>query len=176
MFRRYLTFVILALGLSGSGCVQSDAGSLSWKSVRALIRRDFPDVTPITADSLARRVRAGGGLLLLDARTEAEYAVSHLPGARPVNPDAPVADLRRTLAGVPRTTPLVVYCSVGYRSARVAQRLADAGFTDVRNLDGSIFQWANEGRPLVRGDSAVREVHPYDRAWGALLRPDLRAR
>ena len=47
-----------------------------------------------------------------------------------------------------RDTPIVVYCSVGYRSARVARWLGRQGFTNVRNLDGSLFAWANEGRPM----------------------------
>ena len=42
-------------------------------------------------------------------------------------------------------------------------------YTNVRNLDGSIFQWANEGRPLVRGNQRVQDVHPYDENWGRLL-------
>ena len=64
---------------------------------------------------------------------------------------------------------------MGYRSARIADRLETAGFRDVRNLTGSIFQWANEGRPVVRDGEPVREVHPYDAVWGRLLDRDLRA-
>ncbi len=175
MLHRLVTFLVLTLGLSGPGCAQSDRGSLSWQSVRSLIARDFPGVPSITTDSLARRLALPAPPLLLDAREPAEFAVSHLPGARRVGPDVGAEALRQTLAGVPRGQPIVVYCSVGYRSAGVAQKLRGAGFTDVVNLEGSIFQWANEGRPLVRGDSLVREVHPYSRAWGRLLRPERRA-
>ena len=70
---------------------------------------------------------------------------------------------------------IVTYCSVGYRSAGVAQRLRAAGFTQVYNLEGSLFRWANEGRPLYRGDTLVHQVHPYDRVWGTLLKEELRA-
>ncbi len=45
----------------------------------------------------------------------------------------------------------------------------------MQNLKGSIFQWANEGRPVVRDGEPVREVHPYDAVWGRLLDRDLRA-
>jgi hypothetical protein len=44
---------------------------------------------------------------------------------------------------------------------------------NVMNLEGSIFQWANEGREVVRGDTSVREVHPYGRRWAGLLKPGL---
>lgn len=65
--------------------------------------------------------------------------------------------------------PIVVYCSVGYRSSILARKLQDKGFTNVYNLEGSIFKWANEGRPLVQGKVTVHKVHPYNAHWGHLL-------
>ena len=82
--------------------------------------------------------------LLLDARTEAEYEVSHLQGARRIDPYRPsLAGLSR----VPKDTPIVVYSSAGYRGARVASWLGQAGYPNVQNLGSSLFQWANEGQP-----------------------------
>jgi hypothetical protein len=43
------------------------------------------------------------------------------------------------------------------------------------NLEGSIFQWANECRPVYRDAAEVQQVHPYDGIWGKLLDKDLRA-
>ena len=63
-----------------------------------------------------------------------------------------------------------------YRSSRLAERLRQAGCTNVFNLDGSIFQWANEGRPLERDGRPVNEVHPYNKTFGQLLRPEHRAK
>ncbi|MGH7937844.1 MAG: rhodanese-like domain-containing protein, partial [Bryobacteraceae bacterium] len=70
---------------------------------------------------------------------------------------------------------IVTYCSVGYRSAGMARRLHAAGFTRVQNLEGSIFEWANEHRPLVHDGKAATQVHPYDALWGRLLQPEVRA-
>ena len=69
-----------------------------------------------------------------------------------------------------RQPTVVVYCSVGYRSSRLVSRLKARGVENVFNLEGSLFQWANEGRPLVRGDEPATRVHPYDDEWGELLR------
>ena len=38
-----------------------------------------------------------------------------------------------------------------------------------------IFEWANEGRPVVRDGREVEAVHPYDAVWGRLLAPERRA-
>ena len=64
---------------------------------------------------------------------------------------------------------VVVYCSVGYRSSQLAQELRRQGFENVFNLEGSLFQWANEGRPLYRGKERAYRAHPYDEEWGQLL-------
>lgn len=154
-------------------------GSATWRAVDAAIAARHPDVPTVTTDALAAELDNGPAPLLLDAREPAEYAVSHLPGARRVDPDADAATLAGALGGVDRDRPVVVYCSVGVRSAGVAARLETAGFSDVRNLEGSIFRWANEGRPLVRGGAEsgapADRVHPYNATWGRLLDADRRA-
>ncbi len=105
--------------------------------------------------------------MLLDVRQPEEFAVSHLPGARRVNPDSQAEDV---LAGVPAAQPIVCYCAAGFRSSSLAQRLVRAGHREVFNLEGAIFDWACEGRLLVRGEEAVREVHPFN--WlGRLMLP-----
>ncbi|TAK33316.1 MAG: rhodanese-like domain-containing protein [Myxococcaceae bacterium] len=140
--------------------------------VRALVARRFPEVRRIDAGALAAAMSVGGATapLLLDTRTEAEFAVSHLRGALRLDPSRPL----RAQVGDRRERPIVVYCSVGYRSAIVARSLAQVGVRDVQNLDGGIFAWANEGRAVFRNGEPVREVHPYDAVWGVLLRGDLR--
>lgn len=148
--------------------------SLSWQAVHRLIETKYPGVPTLTTDSLAKRLDDSTGIrpLLLDARSPEEYAVSHLPNARRVNPTAEAYPALDTLR---RDTPIVVYCSVGYRSAGVTETLRKQGFTDVSNLKGSIFQWANEGRPVYRHGKRVSAVHPYDAAWGRLLADSLHA-
>jgi hypothetical protein len=56
----------------------------------------------------------------------------------------------------------VIVCSVGYRSAYFAEELAGAGFTGVRNLEGSIFQWANSGHAVHRDRAPERIGHEGD--------------
>ena len=100
--------------------------------------------------------------------------MSHIDGAVRATtiraaPDATEADSRQPT--------VVVYCSVGYRSLRLVSRsrLQARGIENVFNLEGSLFHWANEGRPLSRGDLPAKSVHPYDDDWGELLNAPLRA-
>lgn len=136
--------------------------------------RKFPSVAWISPAELAawRQDSARSQPLLLDARTSPEYQYSHLAGARRIDPIRP---LLRHMEAFARDTPIVVYCSVGYRSARVARWLGRQGFTNVRTLEGSLFAWANEGRPMVTDGRPVMQVHPYNEFWGRLLEPEARA-
>lgn len=161
--------------------------SAAWRAVDAQIAARYPDLPTVDTDELADWLdnpnadTSGAAPLLLDARSADEYAVSHLPGAIRVDPDAGVdawrAAVAEARAGDPAgEQPVVVYCSVGLRSARVAQALRESGVGDVRNVRGSLFRWAAEGRPLVGPDGQPATVaHPYDAVWGRLLPPEYRA-
>jgi len=110
--------------------------------------------------------------VLLDVREPGEYAVSHLPGAIRVAPDASTNQLHEQLD---LSRPLVLYCSIGYRSSELAERLMAAGAEQAMNLEGSIFKWANEGRALIHDGQDTDKVHPYNRRFGRMLRAPLRA-
>jgi len=155
----------LALGAAGSAWAAKDQASL--EAVKTEIRARFPDVRGLSTEGL-RRWQADTARpqpVLIDARTREEFAVSRLPGAV-LAPDS--AAVTRALAGRPKDAPVVVYCSVGYRSAVLARALGQRGYTNVVNLEGSLFEWANRGLPLesAMGD---RQVHPYDARWGRYL-------
>jgi len=141
--------------------------------VKGEIREAFPDVNAVTTDELAGWLAVPGREVpvLLDVREPKEYAVSHLRGARRALTETEALE---ALRGVDKGDRVVVYCSVGLRSARLARVLQTHGFTRVYNLEGSIFQWANEGRPVYREGRPVNKVHPYDERWGKLLNAPLR--
>jgi len=135
----------------------------------------FPDVRWIVTKDLARWLNdpERPQPVVLDARTEAEFDVSHLESARRMDPYRPSLG---PLAGLPKDTSIVVYSSAGYRGARVASWLGEQGYGNVQNLGSSLFQWANEGRPIFRGGRPAEVVHPYDGQWGWLLEAEYRAR
>jgi rhodanese-related sulfurtransferase len=88
------------------------------------LRKNF--IKLISTEELAQKM-AEGGQPVLDVRTAAEF--DEPAGRQTRGPGAPVA--------LPKT-PIVTYCSVGYRSARFAQRCKSRIYR-CRNLEGSIF-------------------------------------
>ena len=140
-------------------------------SIKQTVRTKFPTVPQLATNELDAWLKNTNRAqpLLLDARSKAEYATSHLRGA------SLASEATETLKSYPKDKPIVAYCAVGYRSSALAEKLKQQGFTNVVNLEGSIFQWANEGHPVYKGEQQVSQVHPFDAKWGELLKPELRA-
>lgn len=145
---------------------------LLFKLLKLWIWSQFPTVRSLSTQELDRWLRDPDKTppILLDARTAPEFNVSHLKTAQRIDPNSP------NWAHLPKHFAIVVYCSIGYRSARLAKQLQQHGFTNVRNLEGSLFQWANEGRSMYQPNGEFAKfVHPYNAQWGRLLKPELRA-
>jgi rhodanese-related sulfurtransferase len=160
--------VVVALLLVGAGVVYFAGRPIAFAVLKRQTAKRFPDVRWVDAAALAswRSDSTRPQPVILDARTETEYSVSHLPDAARIDPYRP---LLRPLKGLPQDVPIAVYSSVGYRGARVSHWLAAQGYTNVRNLEGGIFRWANQNRPLFRQGAPTTEVHPYQSRWGLLL-------
>jgi rhodanese-related sulfurtransferase len=168
--RLYTFHVLLGLFvvvIAQVNCVREEP--LDWDQVASLIDSEFPGLPTLTTAELQSVLSSDRPVLLLDVRTPEEFAISHLQGAHQTD------STETAVATVAMTDPgalVVAYCSVGYRSAALVQQLRDRGI-DAVNLEGSIFQWANENRPVYRGPGPVTEVHPFDDSWGTLLERNL---
>lgn len=137
--------------------------------VERAVRAEFDDVTHIRAEEAAREAAR---YVWVDTREAREFAVSHIPGAVRLDPDLKGKALETALSALPKDKPVIVYCSVGVRSSTIARRIQAISSTDVRNLEGGIFQWTIDGRPLVDANGTpTTKTHGYDRNWGGLL-PD----
>lgn len=122
------------------------------------------DAHPGTPSVTALVVLGGSGAaqaVLVDVREPRERAVSVLPGA--ITPEA----LARR--GPPDDRPIVVYCTIGMRSADWTQRLRTDGWTNARNLSGGVLAWAAAGGEFLAPDGRpTRQVHVYGRNWNHL--------
>ncbi|MBC7921640.1 MAG: rhodanese-like domain-containing protein [Ferruginibacter sp.] len=160
--RGYLLSYLFCLPMGFMACSQDRNFEAQVLSV--LLKQSVPIVRP---RQLAVGLASDSSLVLLDSRARREYDVSHLRGARLVGYDD--FDVRR-VRDLPKNAPIVVYCSVGYRSEKVGEKLVAAGYTNVRNLYGGIFAWVNEGHPVYEGNQRpTRRVHAYSRLWGKWL-------
>jgi rhodanese-related sulfurtransferase len=143
-------------------------GQEARKSYALLLKTLYKNTVPvISPEKLAQQVAAGVPPVLLDIRSAKEFRVSHLKDAVGLSYDHfSEADVMH----LSRDREIVVYCSVGYRSERIGEKLQQLGFTKVYNLYGGIFEWVNQGHPVFAGDQKTNQVHAYSREWAIWLK------
>lgn len=167
----HILFATLLLAFSSPAALEARE-PFTLDAVREQVQRDYAAVAQMPADTLRDRLKAGD-VLLLDVREWDEYAVSHISGAERVDPGTWKSTFLKGFKDKARGKTVVFYCSVGVRSSQLAEKvqvaLMSAGAKAVYNLDGGVFGWHNEKRPLVDAKGATDFVHPYDSYWGTLV-------
>jgi rhodanese-related sulfurtransferase len=141
------------------------SGQVSFEDkLKSLYRNSVP---LIHAEELKTLLKKNEGIILLDTRALEEYNVSHIHNAHFID----YKKFRgQSVDSIKRNTPIVVYCTVGYRSERIGEQLMNLGFTNVRNLYGGIFDWVNKGNGVVDSSgNPTKQVHTYNKHWSQWL-------
>jgi rhodanese-related sulfurtransferase len=126
--------------------------------LKTLLNNNVPVIT------VPEAAKGFNSYLFLDSREEAEYNVSHILNARFVGYKSFTTS---SLSSIDKKKPIVVYCSIGKRSENITKKLKEAGFVNVTNLYGGIFEWVNQGHPVFNNQNKKTEnVHAYSRFWG----------
>lgn len=104
-----------------------------------------------------------GDITILDVRDENEFDVSHLTGA--------VRYEEGMLESLDPDAPVLVYCTVGLRSNKLAQSLREQGFNEIIELQDGLIGWSNAQLPLVNSSNKITDsIHVYNQYFGRLLK------
>jgi rhodanese-related sulfurtransferase len=158
MAQRILYICLLVMLANQNVAAQSAAFSLM---LRGLLSHSVPEISPKQAISISN-------VVFLDCRTSDEAAISMLPQAHYVGYDD--FALHR-LKNISKTSPIVTYCTVGYRSEKIAEKLRAAGYTNVHNLVGGIIEWKNQGYTTQTAAGVTTDrVHTHSKSWSIWLK------
>ncbi|MDH5671256.1 MAG: rhodanese-like domain-containing protein [Myxococcales bacterium] len=91
------------------------------------------------------------GLVVLDVRTDAEFAEGHLAGA--VQLDFYAADFEAQISALDREPPYLLYCRSGNRSGKTLEIMKRLGFVEVYELEGGISAWSAASLPVTTATS-----------------------
>lgn len=177
---RFLTLFLLLSSLMVSSCAQAQSVKENKRldKIHSNIVSTHPALTHISAAEIRALLHQPADILLLDVREAKEFAVSHIKGAKRVDPNISTEDFMRQYGDKAAGKKIVLYCSVGRRSsnlgARIKASLMEAGAANVSNLEGGIFRWHNDRQPLVTESEAAtavntEKVHPYNAWWARLV-------
>jgi len=110
---------------------------------RDLLAQAKSQITEIDTAGAAARIEAGGAIVL-DVREPDEYEQGALPNALHIARGHLEAQIESNV--IDKSTPVVVYCAGGVRSAFAAKTLQELGYTDVYSVVGGFGKWKDEGR------------------------------
>ena len=153
-----ITFIILLISSSVFGQEKLDKLLNNWNN---------KNVPYISVETLAMPKT---NVILLDAREEKEFKTSHLKNAVFVgytnfNIDKTIQNL------TDKNAKIVVYCSLGIRSEKIAYKLIKEGYTNVYNLYGGIFEWKNANFQVVDTlGKPTEKVHTFSKNWSKWLK------
>lgn len=107
--------------------------------------------TRVDAPTLEQWLTDGTDVRVLDVRSPAEFEGIHIPGAYNVPLDTlgeHAQDIQRHVED-----PVVLVCRSGMRASQAEQRLAAAGMSNVKVLDGGMMAWEKAGGKVNRGQA-----------------------
>lgn len=161
--KKLIKIFLLNLTVFVSGCFAQAPPNVSVQSEKFNSRLEFLLSFSVPVIDVKDLSKTKENYLILDAREQKEFEVSHIEGAKFIGYDNPNFEI---LTDTPTDQPIVLYCSVGYRSEKLGNKLKKRGFTNVHNLYGSIFEWANESLPLVdKNEQPTNKVHTFNKRW-----------
>ncbi|MBP7276496.1 MAG: FAD-dependent oxidoreductase [Kiritimatiellae bacterium] len=123
------------------------AGFLAANARAGVVKFWFAEEYPAATDNA----------VIVDIRSEGEFEIWHIPGARNI----PLGSLRQRLGELPKNAAIRLYCKVGFRSYLAYRILAQNGFSDVATLSGGseLFRmWHRDRAPAARAPSSVADA------------------
>ncbi len=113
-------------------------GFEAWRNA-SLPVESFPLLSPKEVHQLVEKKEA----VVLDVRTEGEFADEHILGALNV----PLGRLKESVNDIPRDKLVVCQCGHGCRGSLAASILKTYGF-NVANMAGGLIAWKSRGLPV----------------------------
>ncbi len=112
---------------------------------RELLSQTKAQIREITTASAAERRDAEPDAVVLDVREPDEWEQGAIPGSLHIPRGHLETQIESRVSD--KTTPLIVFCAGGVRSAFAAKTLEELGYQDVVSVEGGFGRWKDEGRP-----------------------------
>jgi len=152
--------------------ILSNIAGFSQQQLSKLLKQYNTESIPyITVEELKNEEN---DLILLDSREIKEYQTSHIKNAIFAGYDFFNLDsVTKKLHN--KDSKIVVYCSIGVRSEDIAEKLKKAGYENIYNLYGGIFEWkSTENKVYNAKEKETDSIHTFSKAWSKWLRKGIK--
>lgn len=156
--KKVLLFICIGISISG----------FAQKTLSKLLKQQNKESIPYISVEDLKTEKAS--VILLDSREQKEFNTSHLQNAICVGYDSFNLDIVKPKLPN-KDSKIVVYCSLGIRSEDVAEKLKKAGYSNVYNLYGGIFEWKNNDLEVLNlQEQPTDSIHTFNKAWSKWLK------
>ena len=98
------------------------------------------NIKEISVQSLNKKINNNENFSLIDVRENKELKISKIEQAIHI----PMNNIADNMRQIDFSSPIIIMCKSGGRSAQVCQYLMDQGYSNIYNLKGGIISWALE--------------------------------
>ncbi len=143
--------------------------SFAQEPLNDLLRKYNQHHVPYISVTELRMLQHQKKVVIFDSREKREYDVSHIPNANYIgNKNFSSKDISENFPD--KNIQIVVYCTIGIRSETISKKLADAGYTNIKNLYGGICEWKNKNYKILDStNTETNNVHTYSKHWSNWL-------
>lgn len=114
------------------------------KSTRPKTKMTATNVSPAEAETLLQKKST---LIVVDVRTQEEFAEGHIAGAKNVNFNTPdFVDRMKEFEG----KSILIHCAAGGRSSRAIEALSNQSFSELFHLNQGFNAWQSAGKPVQK--------------------------
>jgi len=133
---RYVALIMIAVIILPFGCVHGEADQGIQRAAHVFLSTTPDDQRIVTGLWLMQKIDSGmaNGLVIVDSRTEAEYACGHIPGA--IHIPFKAAAEEENLARLPKGRLIVLVCKSGHTASMLNAILNMLGYQAVTLKDG----------------------------------------
>jgi rhodanese-related sulfurtransferase len=133
--KRLILFVLCnAVLLLGTNCIESNT-----ETIQLVTAEEMQSILDVEEAQL------------IDVRTPEEYEEIHILNAQNIDFYSPTFE--EEISKLDKTKPVILYCRSGKRSAMCAEKLKEAGFEKIYDLEGGISKWQHSNKIKVEAKS-----------------------
>lgn len=112
----------------------------------SLVMHAKQHINEITPQELKDRIDQQQDFVLIDVREESEWNTGHIPTAIHLSKGIIERDIEKTIPDA--SSPIVLYCSGGFRSVLAAYNVHQMGYSNVESVVSGLQGWRDAGYPL----------------------------
>ena len=131
--KRLSILLIIVLTLSSFSCKDKN--------------KDSGTITVVSTQEMQALLKMGQ-VQLVDVRTPLEFKSGYIDNAQNIDFQSPT--FAQDILELDKDKPVILYCRSGGRSAKCAEKLQQAGFTKIYDLEGGISRWKHEGLEVIK--------------------------